>query len=80
MNTSIRDFVEYLLQSLCEITAEIKITESVDDKGDLITIEVAESDMGRLIGRSGKNISALRTLVNVISARNGKRTSLKINE
>ena len=80
MTTNIRDFVEYLLQSLCDKTDEIKISESVDEKGNLITIHVAEADMGRLIGKAGKNISALRTLVNVMSARNNIRTALKINE
>ena len=80
MTTNIRDFVEYLLQSLCDKTDEIKISESVDEKGNLITIHVAEADMGRLIGKAGKNISELRTLVKIMSARNNVRTALKINE
>lgn len=80
MKTNIRDFVEYLLQSLCEHPDQIQVIESVDEKGNLLTITVAEADMGRVIGKSGKNITALRTLVNVMGARNGERTSLKVNE
>ncbi|PID70687.1 RNA-binding protein [bacterium DOLZORAL124_38_8] len=80
MNTNIRDFVEYLVLSLCEDKDAVSITESVDDRGNLIIISVAEADMGRLIGRAGKNISALRTLVNVMAARTEQRYSLKVVE
>jgi len=41
---------------------------------------VAEADMGKLIGKSGQTISALRTLVRIIGARENERINLKVLE
>ncbi len=71
-------FVQYVLQQVCEKPEEIVIESTDDEMGTLLTIKVAEEDMGRIIGKSGQTISALRTLLSVISAREEKRYFLKV--
>ena len=73
------DFVRYILEELCDDKDSISLEASEDELGVLITIQVAESDMGKLIGKQGQNIGALRTLVRVMGARTEQRVNLKIN-
>ena len=74
------DFVRYVLEQICEFKDAIDVQHKVDDLGVLITITVAEADMGKLIGKNGQTISALRTLVRIIGARDSERVNLKVLE
>ncbi|MCF7846698.1 MAG: KH domain-containing protein [Candidatus Gracilibacteria bacterium] len=72
------EFVEFVLQQVCEHPDDIEITDKIDERGTLISVKVHDEDMGRLIGRDGQTVSALRTLLNVMSARENNRFYLKI--
>ena len=74
------EFVRYVLQQICEHKSDIVIEEVEDDRGLVIMVKVNEADMGRLIGREGQTVTALRTLLVSISAREGKRYYLKVVE
>lgn len=74
------DFVKYTLEQICEHKDSIEVEHKVDDLGVLISVTVAEADMGKLIGKSGQTISALRTLVRIIGARDNERINLKVLE
>jgi predicted RNA-binding protein YlqC (UPF0109 family) len=72
------EFVRYVLSQICENTNDIRVEAMDDARGTLVTIYVKEEDMGRLIGKEGQTISALRTLLSVLSARGGFRMNLKV--
>ena len=74
------DFVKYILEQVCEEKSAIKADQITDELGVLISVSVAESDMGKLIGKQGQTISALRTLVRIIGARENERINLKVLE
>ncbi len=74
------EFVKYVLEQMCEDRSAIVVESSTDDLGILLTITVAEPDMGKLIGKEGQTISALRTLVRVIGARSQERINVKVLE
>ena len=78
-NTAV-DFVRYVLQQICTVQDSIDITSTDDDRGTLLTVKVAEADMGRLIGKDGQTISALRTLLSILSARESVRYFLKVED
>jgi predicted RNA-binding protein YlqC (UPF0109 family) len=46
--------------------------------GDVIELEVAEGDVGKVIGRQGRNVRALRTLLNAAGVRARKRYTLEV--
>jgi predicted RNA-binding protein YlqC (UPF0109 family) len=46
--------------------------------GDVIELEVAEDEVGKIIGRQGRNVRALRTLLNAAGVRARKRYSLEV--
>jgi predicted RNA-binding protein YlqC (UPF0109 family) len=73
----LKNLVEYIVKGLVESPNNVKV--AVDDSGDvsLITIAVAESEKGRLIGKDGKTINAIRMLINALST-GGKKVSVEI--
>ena len=69
-----RALIEYVAKSLAEKPDEVHV-ESFERGGGTVAIKVklADSDVGRFIGKAGRNIEALRTLVRVASMRDHKR-------
>lgn len=74
-----KEFVEYLVKRLVknpdEVSVEIK--SDVDD-GETIYVSVADSDIGKVIGRQGKIIMSIRTLVKAAATKQGKKYSVEI--
>ncbi len=69
-----RALIEYVAKSLAEKPEEVHV-ESFERGGGTVAIKVklADSDVGRFIGKAGRNIEAIRTLVRVASLRDRKR-------
>lgn len=72
-------FLESILQSIALHPQNISTTRVIDDRGVLIRIQAAKPDMPRLIGKGGRNISALR-LVMKLFAKDGQNISLMLDE
>jgi hypothetical protein len=76
-----KDLIEYIAKSLVEKPDEIEITEEVAEDGSiLVKLAAAQDDMGRIIGKQGRNAKAMRTLLNAKATRENKRASLQIME
>jgi predicted RNA-binding protein YlqC (UPF0109 family) len=72
------DLVEYVARSLVDEPDAVRV-EVVQDGGvSVIELHVADDDMGKVIGRNGSVAKALRTLLKVVSAREGEPFSLEI--
>ena len=69
-----RALVEYVAKTLAEKPDEV-LVESFERGGGTVAIKVklADGDVGRFIGKAGRNIEAIRTLVRVASLRDRKR-------
>ena len=69
-----RALVEYVAKSLAEKPDEV-VVEAIERGGGTIAIKVklSDADVGRFIGKAGRNIEAVRTLVRVASLRDRKR-------
>ncbi len=72
------DLVEYVAKSLVDDPDSVKVEVVTGEEGTIIELHVAESDMGKVIGRNGSVAKALRTLLKVTSARTGEAVSLEI--
>lgn len=73
-------FLRMVVESLLQNTSAIEITEKHDELGTLLTLQVDPSDMGSIIGRGGKTIDAIRTVLRVFGSRSGTRVNLRILE
>lgn len=69
-----RALVEFIAKSVAEKPDEVRVNSYDRGRGAVaVKIRMAESDVGRLIGKSGRNIEALRTLVRVASLREHRK-------
>ena len=73
----VRALVELVAKSLVDAADDVFV-EKFDD--GVIELEVAESDVGKVIGRQGRTARALRTLLNAAGYRARRRYTLEIIE
>ena len=72
--------VEYLARRLVDDPESVRVDE-VERDGDLVLqLRVAQDDIGKVIGRSGRMVRALRTVVRAVGARGDRRVLLEIVE
>ncbi len=65
--------VEFLVNSLAGVRDKVRIETEQDDKGLVIQVHCDQSDMGRIIGKNGKTIGAIRHLATDAAARTKTR-------
>jgi uncharacterized protein len=72
------ELVTYVARSLVDDPDSVRVEVADEDGVQVIELHVAEDDMGKVIGRNGSVAKALRTLLKVVSAREGRAISLEI--
>jgi predicted RNA-binding protein YlqC (UPF0109 family) len=73
-----KELVEYIAQSLVDDPTQVQVSEVGGVNSVIIELHVAPTDMGRIIGRGGRVANAMRTLIRVLAAKEGKRVTLEI--
>jgi predicted RNA-binding protein YlqC (UPF0109 family) len=76
----VRETVEYVTKALVDNPEEVHVAETQGKASILIDVDVAEEDIGRVIGRKGRHINAVRSLARALGARHGKRVMVELNE
>jgi uncharacterized protein len=77
----VKDLLKDITSSIVAHPDEVKVEETADETG-LVTLQlkVHEEDMGRVIGKEGKIISAIRTLMRVAAVKQGTRLRIDLVE
>jgi hypothetical protein len=75
---SAESLVEYVAKALVDEPDAVEVKAVDDQDGRVIELHVAETDMGKVIGRNGSVAKAMRTLLKVVAAREGESISLEI--
>ena len=75
-----KEFIIYIIRSLAEYPDELFVTEVVGKQTTILELRCHPKDVGRLIGRSGKTIAAVRTLLSNLAAKQGCRVVLEVAE
>ena len=73
-----RELVEFIAKSLVDDPSQVQVSEIQGETSIIIELRVGPEDMGRVIGRGGRTANAMRTLVRVLAAKQGKRVALEI--
>ncbi len=73
-----KDLIEYIAKSLVDTPENVKIRQIEGEQSVILELSVAPDDMGKIIGRQGRVAKAMRTLLKVAAAREGKRAVLEI--
>ncbi|MFN0278289.1 MAG: KH domain-containing protein [Pyrinomonadaceae bacterium] len=75
-----KEAVEKILKSLVGEPDAVEVYENADGKNVRIEVRVAESDMGRVIGREGRTVKAIRSILFVAGQKHNKRFLLDLVE
>ena len=75
-----RETIEMIVKALVDDTEAVEVREVERKDALLIEIRVAQGDMGKLIGRQGRTVRALRALVHAASVKQNRRYILDIVE
>ncbi len=73
-----KEIIEYIAKSLVDDPAQVTVSEVGGANSIVLELHVAPADMGRVIGRGGRVANAMRTLIRVAAAKEGKRVTLEI--
>ncbi len=78
---SLRDlegFVDYVVRLLVDYPDEVSIRTEENDEGCSIQISCRKEDIGKIVGKRGKTIMAIRSLVSGAAGRQRKRVSVEV--
>jgi predicted RNA-binding protein YlqC (UPF0109 family) len=74
----VKAFLEYVARSLVDDPDAVVVEMSEGEDEVTLTLKVGEGDMGRIIGRDGRIANAIRSLLRVMGARDGRHVELEI--
>ncbi len=74
-----KDLVEYLVKALVDRPDEVSVDEFEEDDGTIVfELTVAEDDVGKVIGRNGRTVNALRTVIRASAVRHNRRVLVDV--
>ena len=77
-DASMQALVEFIAKSLVDDPSQVYVSEIEGESSVILELRVGPEDMGRIIGRGGRTVNAMRTLIRVLAAKQGKRVTLEI--
>jgi hypothetical protein len=75
-----KEFLEFVIRQLVEFPDEIMLSEIPSGKMTIFKLQMRQTDVGRIIGRNGQTIQAIRALLASSAARHGQKATLEIVE
>ncbi|MEI8366431.1 MAG: KH domain-containing protein [Parachlamydiaceae bacterium] len=73
-----KEFIQYIIKNLVDSPNDVDIRCVDSEKGVVVEVRVAGGDVGKVVGRKGVTINALRTIITSACARLGQRVHLEI--
>lgn len=75
-----KDILEYIVKNLVEDPNSVTVTEEELDGVVTLTITPSKEDMGKLIGKGGKIIRAIRNLMKIPAMKQNKKVNVQLAE
>ena len=73
-----KELVEVIAKSLVDYPDEVQVTETENDKAVVLELKVAQSDMGKVIGKQGRIAKANRTVVKAAASKEDRKVIVEI--
>src|SRR5579872_2358357 len=70
--------LKYIVEHIVDDPSQISIGATSDDRGPVLLLSVAEDDRGKVIGRQGRIVQAIRTVVKAATVGTGERVNVEI--
>ena len=75
-----KELVLFIVKELVDNPEQVEVSEVAGERSTIIEIKVGEGDRGKVIGKEGRIIKSIRTIVNSASAKLEKRATVEIVE
>jgi hypothetical protein len=75
-----RQFLEFIIRQLVEFPDEVMLSEVPHGRTTVFRLQMRQSDVGRIIGRNGQTIRAIRALLASAASRHSQKATLEIVE
>ena len=76
-----KEMIENIVKSIVDSPEDVTVNIAESENTKIYEISVGEGDIGKVIGKRGRNVGAIRTLVSAVSAKEGgKRSILELIE
>ncbi len=76
----LENFVDYVVRALVDFPDEVRVKSEPGAQMDTIRIDCRKEDIGKIVGKHGKTIMAIRALVSGAAGRLQKRVSVEVND
>ena len=73
-----KELVEVIAKSLVDFPDEVVVPETESEKGTIVELRVAQSDMGKVIGKQGRIAKAIRSVVKAAASKEDKKVIVEI--
>jgi len=74
-----KEFIEFIAKQLVDNPNKVSVEETTPDEHTIeLSLKVDESDIGKVIGKKGKNVNAMRTLLKAVGGKEHHRATLQI--
>lgn len=73
-----KELVEVIAKSLVDNPDEVTVTENVKERVTVLELHVAQSDMGKVIGKQGRIAKAIRSVVKAAASKEDKKVIVEI--
>ena len=74
------EILKTIIESLVDQKDQVQITRVDDEKGVLLKVKVADSDMGKIIGKQGRIAKAIRTVMKAVTSKEHKKVGIIFEE
>jgi predicted RNA-binding protein YlqC (UPF0109 family) len=76
----VKEVLEYVARHLVDDPDAVEVTEDQGDRSVVLRLKVAPDDMGKVIGKRGRTVRAIRSLVRAAASRQGLSSMVEIVE
>jgi predicted RNA-binding protein YlqC (UPF0109 family) len=79
-SVSLKELIEYLARALVDNPDEVQVAEIAGEQTVVLELRVAKEDLGKVIGKQGRTVKAMRAILSAASSKVRKRADLEILE
>ncbi|MEM6991763.1 MAG: KH domain-containing protein [Myxococcota bacterium] len=77
---SLKELIEYLAKALVDHPDQVEVAEIAGEQTVVLELRVAKEDLGKVIGKQGRTVKAMRAILSAASSKIRKRADLEILE
>ena len=73
-----KELIELIIKGIVDNPDKVEINEIIGEKSSIYEVRVDSDDIGKVIGKQGRNIKSIRTIVNAAAQKDDKRVVVEI--